>query len=98
MDKIIVAMVTMCFTFPVLSQEKSPFSGITKEHYSELEERMKEEVASKEVTAQADTPKDWSDCRDACYDERNECFDRGGETHICEEVYDSCAEWCDENY
>ena len=98
MDKIIVAIVAICFASPVLSQDMSLFSGVTKEYYFELKERMTAEVVTKEVIAQAAEPRDFGQCRDDCHNERNECFDRGRPTHVCEEEYDVCARECTENY
>jgi len=41
---------------------------------------------------------DWGSCRDNCYNQRNRCYDVGGQSHICESDYDSCTARCDATY
>ena len=42
------------------------------------------------------TNNDFAQCRDQCYAERSDCFDRGEETGVCESQYDECAARCEQ--
>ncbi|ASU39146.1 hypothetical protein hmeg3_13175 [Herbaspirillum sp. meg3] len=36
-----------------------------------------------------------SSCEQACYDARNQCIDRQGNTEMCDPAYDACVAKCD---
>lgn len=93
---LIVAWALLAPLNPVNSQSGGPFSGITKKEYVELKEQMKREL---EASSAEKSSKDWGDCRDNCYNERNRCLaDENNEGYWCDAQYQSCVEWCDEYY
>jgi len=75
-----------------------PFSGKSKtEYFTEIESIMKSEDSKKSAPGTKQV-KDWGQCRDTCYNQRNQCYDMGGNSYHCEAIYDACTARCDERY
>lgn len=93
MSRILLVAITICFAAPILAEDSSFYSDVTKKEYMELKEEIRK---SEDLVTEKD--KGWGQCRDKCSKERDKCFDSGEPGYVCEARYSVCEERCDQNY
>ena len=88
----------ICISFSAIAED-GPYKGKTKEAYFKEIGSIQNEPAAKNKSLEKPAVKaDWGSCRDNCYNQRNRCYDVGGNTEACESGYAACTTRCDANY
>jgi hypothetical protein len=94
-----MAVILFSSSFAIAQEtERAPFSGKSKQDYYNLKETLKKGSDKLPPISKAIEKNDWGQCRDYCYQQRNQCFNSGGDAYTCDAWYDSCVAGCDAIY
>jgi len=74
------------------SQSKSISPEAKKELLREIKLREEIRIERRKIL---NSSKDWGECGTNCYENKNRCFDAGGESEFCDRLYDKCVAECD---
>ena len=96
--KIILLYIIVFGSVTFANNNRSHYFGKNKEDYIKTKEKLKNGTKILPSINKTTIQKDWGACRDFCYQQRNECFDMGGDAYNCDTWYDACVTNCDSSY